>query len=122
MSYQNPRVARIDGDPDAPTCTIHFVRNALGRSDYGDAKMVSYVEKLISDYGFPPPLPSMKGKDITGDVTPGSRWFRDGVLAWLADFLPPDSAAAVDRHAQAAAAEEMDAAAGNLRLVAGGRA
>lgn len=110
---------------DEPTCTLWYIRRQLGRGDYGDRRMVSYVAKLISREGFPPPLPALQRNELTNQVTASSRWIKSAVDAWILDFLPPANAAAVDRVAMAAAAAEMDRAAGNLgrlTLIAGGRA
>jgi len=111
---------------DAPTCTLSYIKRQLGRGDFGDRRMCTYVRALIQQEGFPPPLPCMlRGGTLTREVTPKSRWIRSAVDAWIEDFLPPANAAAVDRLAQAAAASEMDSMAANLgrlTVITGGRA
>jgi len=110
---------------DEPTCTLWYIRRQLGRGDYGDRRMVTYVAKLISAEGFPPPLPELVRSGISREVSPKSRWIKSAVDAWILDFLPPSNSAAVDRVAMAAAAVEMDRAAGELgrlTVIAGGRA
>ena len=117
---QLPSIAqRIDGDPDARTCTIWYVRRELGRIDYGDKRICSYLQKLVDQHGFPAPFPcERKGRrELETRVVPESRWIRAAVDAWLEDRTPPDLGAALDRKARDAAAAEMDAAAGNLSLV-----
>lgn len=109
-------------DPAARTCTIWYIRRELGRADYGDGRLVTYVRALVASRGFPPPLPHEKRGHLVEEVTVNSRWLRSAVDAWLDDFLPPEAAASVDRAQRAAAADEMDAAAFGLRLVRGGRA
>lgn len=110
---------------DQPSCTLWYIRRQLGRGDYGDRRMVSYVCKLISAEGFPPPLPSLVKRQLTREVNAHSRWIKSAVDAWILDFLPPANAAAVDRVAMAAAAAAMDRAAeglGRLTVIDGGRA
>lgn len=124
MTFQSQSAALASAD-DEPTCTLWYIRRQLGRGDYGDRRMVTYVAKLITAEGFPPPLPSMVKRNLSRQVTVGSRWIKSAVDAWILDFLPPANAAAVDRVAMAAAAAEMDRAAtslGNLRVIDGGRA
>ena len=124
MSYHSPLAAPLPAD-DEPTCTLWHIRKQLGRQDYGDKRMVTYVCKLISTEGFPPPLPSMIKRRLSREVGPNSRWIKSAVDAWILDFLPPANAAAVDRVAMAAAAAEMDRAAtqlGRLTVIDGGRA
>ncbi len=125
VPHRIPRIAdRLDGDPEARACTIFYIRRELGRQDYGDRRLVSYVQQLIVDHGFPPPLPAArKGRaGLSTDVCMESRWIRAAVDAWIADWLPPDSGAALIRADKTAAAEEMDAAALHLQVVTGGRA
>jgi len=109
---------------DEPTCNLWYIRRQLGRFEYGDRRMVSYVTRLIEQAAFPPPLPTLstRSAELITAVTPHSRWLRVAVDAWLADFLPPAAQVAVDRAAQAAAAAAMDHAAGQLTLIRGGRA
>lgn len=109
--------------PDAePTYPLLALRRLLGRRDFKTGKLIKYVTALIESEGFPKPLPSWnQRKGLVRDVVDDSRWIAAGVDAWLADFLPPDLSAAIDSAAMAAAADEMDAMAGNLRLIQGGR-
>lgn len=120
MRFQSV-VAPVHSD-DEPTCNLFYIRRQLGRQNYGERRMVSYVALLIEQHGFPPPLPTLVRHKLVRGVTVDSRWHRAAVDAWLGDFLPPANFAQVDRAAMAAAAEEMDANAGNLRLIRGGRA
>lgn len=115
---------RIDDDPETRTCTILYIRRELGRGDCGDKRLISHVQALVDEMGFPPPLPcSVKGRaGLTRAVTMNSRWIRAAVDAWLEDWTtPPPVAATLDRKAHEAAAAEMDAAAKGLRLIRGGR-
>ena len=103
-----------------PTCTISYIRTALGRHKYGERRMCTYLRALIAGHGFPRPLPTLHRGQVTLDVVADSRWQRAAVDSWIADFLPPDAAAALDREAQRLAAAALDQAAtglGNLRLV-----
>ena len=113
---------RWPDDAAEQTVDIWYIRRRLGCTDYKDRRLVRYVGLLVREKGFPPPLPILVGLTLEDGVTMKSRWLREGVDAWLEDFLPPDNAMSVDRAAMAAAASEMDAAAGNLRLIRGGRA
>jgi hypothetical protein len=125
MSFHSQISAAATPAADAPTCTLAYIKRQLGRGDFGDRRMCTYVRALIAGEGFPPPLPCLIKRELTREVTPKSRWIRASVDAWIEDFLPPANAAAVDRAAMAAAAEEMDRAAGNLgslTLISGGRA
>lgn len=131
MHFQSLRASGFLGshaDPDAPrTCTLGYIRAALGRRDYGDKRMVTYVTLLVEHHGFPKPLPTLRKKALTGAVTPDSNWLRDAVDAWLEDFLPPEAGAQLDAAAKAAAAADMDNAAaqlgrGRLRVVGGSQA
>lgn len=121
------RAAPPSFPPDAaPTCTLAYIKRQLGRGDYGDRRMCTFVKALIAAEGFPPPLPCMIRRKLTREVTPKSSWIKASVDAWVEDFLPPANAAAVDRLAMAAAAADLDAAAANLgrslTLIEGGRA
>lgn len=112
---------------DAVPVGILYIRQRLGRTDFGNRRIMQYVSLLVRDKGFPPPLPSMVRGALTEDVTMKSQWFRHAVDAWLDDFLPPDNTMSVDAVAKAAAALDMDEAAASLgtrklRVVAGGRA
>lgn len=113
--------AAEDRADDQPTCNLYYIRRQLGRQNYGDRRMVTYVGLLIDRHGFPPPLPTLVRAGLVTGVTSDSRWHRGAVDAWLDDFLPPDNSAQVDRAALTAAASEMDNAAGHLQLIRGGR-
>lgn len=106
------------GQPDAPrTCHLGYIRTALGRGGehgYGDKRMVTYVTLLVAECGFPKPLPTLRRNRVTDAVTADSVWLRDAVDQWLEDRLPPDAAAGLDAAAKAAAAADMDDAAGKL--------
>ncbi|GGD74060.1 hypothetical protein [Croceicoccus mobilis] len=125
MSYQNRSASAfpaLSADEDR-TCTIHYIVRALGRHDYGNHRRVTYVKKLVEERGLPAPFPHLRGSKLVDEVAMDSRWNRIAVEEWLHDFLPPDTAALLDRAAQSAAADDMDANAANLglRLVTGGR-
>ena len=106
-----------------PTYSFYALRRLLGAGGQSNGRFTSYVTALIASDGFPKPLPCwIQRTGLVRHVTDRSRWLAAGVDAWLADFLSPDLSAAIDAAACAAAAEEMDAAAGTLRLIAGGRA
>lgn len=112
---------------DEPTVGVDWIMRRAGRRQgkhrYGPARQVAYLNLLISECGFPPPYPELvTGKNgapdrLVTEVTPSSQFPRNAVEAWFEDYLPPASAAAIDDRARAAAAHDMDAAAGNLRLV-----
>lgn len=107
-------------DPATRTCTIHYVQRELGEGQLSDKRLCAYLRKLIAEYHFPRPLPTVvRGGAVTADVHPRSKWIRDAVDAWLAGWIPPDCAATLDARAMASAATDMDAAAQNLRLVGG---
>lgn len=127
MPLARSRIARVDDD-DAPTCTLDYVRAALGRRDYGPQRFCTYLGLLIDDHGFPPPMPALrfdratKRQQLDSTVRPASRFHRAAVDAWIGDTLPPHSTTALDREARRTAAAEMDGNAHNLKLIAGGRA
>jgi hypothetical protein len=106
---------------EEPVCSIWYIQQRLGRRDYKIGRLVAYVEKLIDCWNFPKPFPRLKGKSLVCDVSDRSQWPREAVDQWLFDYLPPDTHAALDAAAFATAAKQMDARAGNLRLVKGGR-
>lgn len=114
---------RGSDDDGTPTVGLPFIMRELGKRRYGLDRQIAYVTLLIGQCGFPPPYPEMiKGKRgepgrLELGVVSDSQWARPPVVAWIEDFLPPANAAALDERAQAAAAEEMDRAAGGLQLV-----
>lgn len=110
----------LAADDAPPTCNLQWICKRLGH-DGTDASKVGYVGGLIMAFGFPKPLPHLAhgGKVALGVHPQRSQWLRVGVEAWLADYLPPAGAAALDAAAQRAAAADMDSAAMNLRLVGG---
>jgi hypothetical protein len=111
----------LDPDPDQPSCTIWYIQLRLGRHDYSARKMVTYVTLLIDCEGFPQPFPYERAGKLYRDPAIQSRWPRVAVDQWLADWLPPDTTAALDAAAKRAAADVMDDRAGNLQLLQGGR-
>lgn len=120
---RNSRTSRaIDAES---TVGIWFIQRELGRQTYGAARLVKYVRLLIEQFEFPPPLPELvTGRNgapdtMTTAAVEHSVWRRAPVEAWIEDWLPPANAQALDLRAARAAAEEMDAAAGNLSLVGG---
>jgi hypothetical protein len=116
---QQPQSA---GDMDQPSCSIWYIQMKLGRHDYSVRRMCTYVQLLISAHGFPLPFPRETRGRLVRDVSYKSRWPRSAVDVWLADFLPPETNAAIDAAAMRAAAETMDNRAGQLQLIKGGRA
>lgn len=118
MSLLSHLLLPADGDP--PTCNLQWICKQLGH-DGSDATKVAYVGGLIIGFDFPKPLPHLAhGGAIGIGIHPHrSQWVRCGVEAWLADYLPPAGAAALDAAAQRAAAADMDAMAGKLVLVGG---
>jgi len=110
----------VADDPANRTCTFGYVQAQLGQNALSQRRMLEYLRALIADHGFPAPLPTIiKGGKLTKDPHPSSKWLRTAVHAWLDGYIPPDCAATIDDQAFAAAALDMDAAATNLRLVAG---
>lgn len=118
MSLLSQLLAPADGDP--PTCNLQWICRQLGEAG-SDAAKITYVRGLIDEHGFPRPLPHLAhGGKVSLDIHAiRSQWIRAGVEAWIADFLPPAGAAALDAAAQRAAAADMDNAALHLRLVGG---
>ena len=116
------RSASLALAPDAePVCTIWHIARALGRTDYGYRRLCAYVQQLVDHFNLPRPYPVMVRGRMVEAVTKDSRWNRQAVDQWLFDFLPPDSAAALDAAARATAAQDMDQAAFGLKLIRGGR-
>lgn len=118
MSLLSHLLLPADGDP--PTCNLQWICKHLGFKG-AEASQIAYVDGLIDLEGFPRPLPHLAhGGGISKEIhATRSQWIRTAVEAWLADFLPPAGAAALDAAAQRDAAADMDARAGNLRLVGG---
>lgn len=118
MSLLSHLLLPADGDP--PTCNLQWICRHLGH-DSSEAGQVAYIRGLIAEHGFPRPLPHLAhGSKVSLDIhATRSQWIRVAVEAWLADFLPPAGAAALDAAAMRAAAEDMDDMAGKLRLVGG---
>lgn len=114
---------------ESPTVSAHWVASQLGCADFGAHRLKQYLSMLIGQQDFPPPLPALVSGNsravpsrpprLEQSVTSNSRWRRVAVQAWLEDFLPPANAAQLDAQAMRAAADDMDASAGNLRLVSG---
>lgn len=104
------------------TVDIWYLRRRLGVTNLKSIRLRRYFTLLISEKSFPPPLPAMVGKRLLSEVTTQSQWIRHSVEAWLDNFLPPENAVQVDNAAKLAAAADMDAMAGNLRLIRGGKA
>lgn len=126
MSAYSPLLAHLDEDGDQ-TCTFQWIKSRMGCAGSdgpSDPYFATFLANLIEQDGFPKPLPHAKhGGGIERGVTWRSKWLRAGVLQWLAGYLPPDAAAAIDADALRSAADDMDQAAallgGNhLRLVA----
>ena len=112
-------------DDADPTVGMSWLKRQLGRTDYRATRFVRYVELLIDQQGFPPPLPTLRtsrGGQLIDGVVPESKWRRAAVLAWLEDFLPPANAGQLAAAEARTAATDMDAAAAGLRLLQGGRA
>lgn len=105
---------------DAATCSFYYVKSLLGVHRFSDDRTASYLQTLVDEHNFPPPLPTplVKGR-ITLKAHPRSRWVRPAVDAWFEGYMPPAAAAAMDAKAMAEAAAAMDANAANLRLVGG---
>lgn len=107
------------GDNAENTCSIHYVKRALGVHRMSDRRAADYLSLMVEHHGFPPPLPCLVAKKLVTQPHPNSQWIRDAVDLWLFDWLPPEAAAALGRIDQDEAAAEMDAAAANLKLVGG---
>jgi hypothetical protein len=103
-----------------PTVNLTWIRKQLGFRASDDL-LVTYIEALIEQREFPRPFPHLaRGGMLSDDIHPmKSEWIRAAVEAWLASFLPPSAAAAIDAAAAREAAADMDAMAGNLRIVGG---
>jgi hypothetical protein len=114
-------LSHLVADSDAePTVTAWWIQRQLGHKG-SDKLLEAFLEGLIAQHGFPEPLPHQKwggGLDTALNAR-RSRWLRVAVLAWLDNYLPPEAVVSLDAAHQAAAAEDMDQAAGNLRLVGG---
>ncbi|RIV87478.1 hypothetical protein [Aurantiacibacter zhengii] len=120
-----------DADEAPPTIGFHKLRVRFGRADYSDDRFCAYLQLLIDDQGFPPPLPrhvQPRRKDrstplprarLCCEPHPKSQWPAHAVDAWFEDFLPPANAAQVEASAMREAANDMDEAACHLHLVGG---
>lgn len=123
MSVLMPIPDSREAEPadDEPTVTLWWLMRQLGHRRAGEASQIAYAQLLVDEAGLPPPYPSMIGRRgeqrLALGVTRKSQWARKPVEIWLEDFLPPANAAALETRALEAAAADMDAAAGNLRLV-----
>ena len=111
---------------EQPTCTFHWIKSRFGQVTDASARpcsdeaFVDFLDGLIAHHSFPRPLPCPKrGGGIELGVTRKSHWIRAGVIDWFGDYLPPHAAASLDEAAARDAADDMDAAAGNLRLIGG---
>ena len=99
------------------TYNLWHVAALVGCKRFGKDRLLSYMRALIADHDFPRPLPAPVKKRAVAAVHPESQWRRVAVDHWLDGFLPPDCTAALDDRALAAAANDMDARAANLRAV-----
>lgn len=102
-----------------PACTLHWIGTILGH-DGSSTDLEDYVTTLIAEEGFPAPFPHRKhGGGLTRDVHyKRSRWLKAAVIDWICDQLPPGTGEAIDDKKRSDAAQEMDARASNLHLVA----
>lgn len=117
MSAMARLLAAFDTDDEEPTIGFHWVKRRFG-ARCSDARFVEFLTNLIAECGFPKPLPHPRhGGGIERGVTDKSCWIRAAVFEWMADFLPPAIAQALDARAQEDAADEMDEAAARLQLV-----
>lgn len=120
MPLPRTRTTGTADDPAARTCNLSYVQRELGLSRYSEKRMCQYLAQMITGYGFPAPIPTIrKGGQLSTEVHHDSQWWRAAVDAWLDGQLPPAAAEMVDAKAMRAAAEDMDAAARNLKLVGG---
>lgn len=120
--YDRPPAASW-ADPDAErTCSIFYIRRELGRGDYSDRRLISYLDKLIADHGFPQPLPVERRGKLVTSATLQSRWLRAAVDDWVNHWMPATAAARADAAQRRAAAESMDRNAIGLTIVRGGKA
>ena len=109
--------SRNSAGASGETYTIWQVARLIGCKHFGKDRLLSYMRALIAGHGFPRPLPAPVKKRAVADVHPESQWRRVAVDHWLDGFLPPDCSAALDDRALAAAANDMDARAANLRAI-----
>lgn len=114
-------LSAIADDLEKTTCTARWIARALGVPKYGDRRLATYLQRLVDSQGFPEPLPSLRGQELTEDATADSRWIRAAVEAWFQDRLPPAVIAAMGTADREAAIDDMDAAANNLHLVGRGQ-
>lgn len=110
-----PRTAR-------PLYTIFAVAGLFGVRHRTPAWLCRYFDKLIAEQGFPAPLPQLVKGRLYAGAHKNSQWMGDAVDAWLGTQAPPPLAPAINAAELAASGSRLDANAGNLRLIAGGRA
>lgn len=122
MSILNFPHSQASAASGYPTVGLPFIMRELGQRNLGLNRQLAYVTRLIEECAFPPPYPALIGKkdaqQLTRDVVKHSAWSRLAVVVWLEDYLPQTTAAALDERAARSAADEMDAAAGGLKLAA----
>lgn len=101
----------------SPTCSLAWIGKQLGHTG-SDTALEDYVTDLITGAKFPPPLPHRRhGGGLSYEVSwRRSAWVTAAVVDWLGGFFPPETADALDEVHRRAAEDEMDRAAGNLRL------
>lgn len=122
----NQASASFMADRSTPTVGVWWIRRQLGKTSWGESRILSYLQLLIQERDFPTPIPDMvlgRGKPhrLVDGLTIDSQWRRAAVLAWMDDGLPPANAAQIEGAAKQAAANDMDAAAGALTASAGAR-
>lgn len=101
--------------PTEPTWSLPAIARMLGIHLRSARWQARYVDLLISNEGFPRPLPTMKGDGLVHDIVPRrSRWLPAAVTAWLADRLPAEAAEATATRDAQAAADRLDSAADTL--------
>ena len=97
--------------PTEPTWSLPAIARLLGIHARSDRWQARYVDLLISNEGFPRPLPTMRSDALVHDIVPKrSRWLPAAVTAWLADRLPAEAAEADATRDAQDAADRLDTA------------
>jgi len=108
--------------PELASVGLFYIAGRLGHRGRTERWLASYLEQLIANDGFPPPLPLYRGVGKLArkvdTITGSTRWTRAGVDAWFDGFLPPALAVAADERAALEHAATLDARAAEMAAAA----
>jgi hypothetical protein len=108
----SPALAAMEPTRPEVTYGLFTIARFLGVDRRGESWKKTYVQALIDQEGFPPPIPLLVGTRLSGQIhARRSQWSALAVAAWFRARVP---AQAIARIEDAAALEEATRAADRL--------